>query len=268
MRVVAVFTKYETWKIKNKYPPVESEKMVGEWLQYLSANKDSLFSELLRVKYYAQCTKDGDPTGVYALIQEFGSKPDYFNHKEKLELCAVSDGRECSSFIDYIRLDPHSRAIPGTIERVFLLHEKSDIWFDYTSSKLETEKKNGVSLRRFLEYETWRVDPAASQEGYENMIETWFKYVAENKEQLFKEWVSAGYYAQSNANGVKNGVYVMLFEYDCIEGHHAYKSRKLYSYAMNDGIYATYAKNDPYQFFDPASVNIDCMQPLLPELWI
>jgi len=59
----------------------------------------------------------------------------------------------------------------------------------------------------------------------------------------------------------------MLFEYDCVEGHHAYKNRKLHSYALNDGDYATYASNDPYQFFNLDYVNIDCLQELKPNLW-
>ena len=99
------------------------------------------------------------------------------------------------------------------------------------------------------------------------MIETWFRYVVENKKELFDEWVSARYYQQCDKEGNPNGVYVMLFEYDSLEGHHAYKSRKLHSYALNDGQYAQYAANDPYQFFDLTTVNIDCMQPLKTDLW-
>ena len=266
--MIAIFVKYETWETKENCLAAGYEKAAMDWLRYLSGNRDDLCNELAGVKYYRQCTKDGEPTGVYALLQEFKSGSDYFKFNEKVRRSVGSGDRELGAFADYMKLDPRAGAIPDTLESVFMLPKKTDIWFDYTHSKLETEKKYGVSLRRFLEYETWRVDPAVSREGYENMIETWFRYVVEHKTQLFREWVSAKYYAQCDANGVINGVYVMMFEYDSIEGHHAYKSRKLYSYAMNDGVYAQYAENDPYQFFDMASVNIDCLQPLFPELWI
>lgn len=47
---------------------------------------------------------------------------------------------------------------------------------------------------RFLEYETWRlkknIDPAA----YDKIISDWFKFLKDNYDELFPEWVSAKYY--------------------------------------------------------------------------
>ena len=43
----------------------------------------------------------------------------------------------------------------------------------------------------FLEYETWRLKKDCPMDAYENMIETWFRYVVEKKKELFEEWVSA-----------------------------------------------------------------------------
>ena len=33
----------------------------------------------------------------------------------------------------------------------------------------------------FLEYETWRLKKDCPMDAYENMIETWFRYVVEKK---------------------------------------------------------------------------------------
>ena len=121
---------------------------------------------------------------------------------------------------------------------------------------------------RFLEYETWRIHPEASKEEHDNMVRTWFKYVVNNKKNLFYEWVSARYFRQTDAKGNPNGVYAMVFEYDNWVGHHAYKYRKLHSYEIDDGVYAIYASNDPYQFFDLDHVNIDCLEPYVREEWL
>ena len=144
---------------------------------------------------------------------------------------------------------------------------ETNLWFNYNDEKRAIEKKNGVHLQRFLEYETWRVAPDVNWADYENMIRTWFKYVVEKKKELFDEWICGSYYQQCDRDGNPTGVYVMLFEYDSLDGHHAYKSRKLHSYALNDGDYATYASNDPYQFFDLDHVNIDCLQEQKTDLW-
>jgi len=120
---------------------------------------------------------------------------------------------------------------------------------------------------RFLEYETWRIADSSSQGDHDNMVREWFLYVARYKEELFGEWVSARYFQQVDANGAATGVYVMLFEYDSMLGHHAYKNRRLHSYAMEDGIYEHYRSIDPYQLFDESTVTTDYIQPEKTDLW-
>ena len=70
---------------------------------------------------------------------------------------------------------------------------------------------------RFLEYETWRlkknIDPAA----YDKIISDWFKFLKDNYDELFPEWVSAKYYRQTDREGNPTGVFIMVFEYDSLE---------------------------------------------------
>jgi hypothetical protein len=117
---------------------------------------------------------------------------------------------------------------------------------------------------RFLEYETWRlkknIDPAA----YDKIISDWFKFLKDNYDELFPEWVSAKYYRQTDREGNPTGVFIMVFEYDSLEGHHAYKERR----KNWDGPYEAYKKVDPYQeFFDLETVTTDYWQPLNTEEW-
>lgn len=62
---------------------------------------------------------------------------------------------------------------------------------------------------RFLEYETWRlkknIDPAA----YDKIISDWFKFLKDNYDELFPEWVSAKYYRQTDREGNPTGVFIM-----------------------------------------------------------
>lgn len=258
------FLEFETWKLKQDCPMDDYNHMIETWFQYVAANKKKLFQEWVSAKYFNKCDREGNPTGEFVMLFEYDSLEGHHAYKErKLHSYEVNDGM----YAEYAQNDPYQFFDLDHVDIIYMQPLNTDLWFDYTEEKRAIEKANGVHLQRFLEYETWRVASDVVWADYENMIETWFKYVVEKKKELFDEWVSARYYQQCDKDGNPNGVYVMLFEYDSLEGHHAYKSRKLHSYALNDGDYAVYASNDPYQFFDLDHVNIDCLQELKPELW-
>ena len=115
---------------------------------------------------------------------------------------------------------------------------------------------------RFLEYETWKLKKDCKMADYDKLIENWFKYVAAKKKELFEEWVSAKYYCKTDAAGNPTGEYIMLFEYDSLDGHHAYKTRR-----DTKSEYDEYNANDPYQCFELDSVNVIYMQPLMTDIW-
>ena len=79
---------------------------------------------------------------------------------------------------------------------------------------------------RFLEYETWRLKKDIDMEAYDKIIKDWFAFVVKNRQELFPEWVSAKYYRKTDRDGNPNGLFVMMFEYESLEGHHAYKERR------------------------------------------
>lgn len=117
---------------------------------------------------------------------------------------------------------------------------------------------------RFLEYETWKLKEGINLDDYDQMIRDWFKFLVDNKEEMFAEWVSAKYYRKTDIDGNPTGVFVMVFEYDSIEAHHAYKERR----KNWDGPYEEYKKVDPYQFFfDLESVTCEYLQPLQTDSW-
>ncbi|NLO70420.1 MAG: hypothetical protein GX102_05660 [Porphyromonadaceae bacterium] len=117
---------------------------------------------------------------------------------------------------------------------------------------------------RFLEYETWRIKEGVKMEDYDKIIRDWFRYIVSHREELFPEWISAKYYRKTDREGNPTGVYVMIFEYDSLEGHHAYKERR----KNWDGPYAEYKLYDPYQeYFDLESVTTEYFQPLQKEEW-
>ena len=76
---------------------------------------------------------------------------------------------------------------------------------------------------RFLEYETWRLKKDIDMEAYDKIIKDWFAFVVKNRQELFPEWVSAKYYRKTDRDGNPNGLFVMMFEYEALEVHHAYK---------------------------------------------
>ena len=116
----------------------------------------------------------------------------------------------------------------------------------------------------FLEYETWRLKEGVDPAAYDRIIRDWFAFLKERRAELFGEWVSAKYYRKTDREGNPTGVYVMIFEYDSLEGHHAYKERR----KNWDGPYAEYKAVDPYQeFFDLESVTCEYFQPLETEHW-
>ena len=117
---------------------------------------------------------------------------------------------------------------------------------------------------RFLEYETWRLKKDIDMEDYDKIIKDWFAFVVKNRQELFPEWVSAKYYRKTDRDGNPNGLFVMMFEYESLEGHHAYKERR----KDWDGPYEAYKAVDPYQeFFELDSVTTEYLQPQEVESW-
>lgn len=117
---------------------------------------------------------------------------------------------------------------------------------------------------RFLEYETWRLKKDIDMEAYDKIIKDWFAFVVKNRQELFPEWVSARYYRKTDRDGNPNGLFVMMFEYESLEGHHAYKERR----KDWDGPYEAYKAVDPYQeFFELDSVTTEYLQPQEVESW-
>ncbi len=117
---------------------------------------------------------------------------------------------------------------------------------------------------RFLEYETWRLKKDIDMEAYDKIIKDWFAFVVKNRQELFPEWVSAKYYRKTDQDGNPNGLFVMMFEYESLEGHHAYKERR----KDWDGPYEAYKAVDPYQeFFELESVTTEYLQPQEVESW-
>ena len=117
---------------------------------------------------------------------------------------------------------------------------------------------------RFLEYETWSLKKDIDIEAYDKIIKDWFAFVVKNRQELFPEWVSAKYYRKTDRDGNPNGLFVMMFEYESLEGHHAYKERR----KDWDGPYEAYKAVDPYQeFFELDSVTTEYLQPQEVESW-
>ena len=117
---------------------------------------------------------------------------------------------------------------------------------------------------RFLEYETWRLKKDIDMEAYDKIIKDWFAFVVKNRQELFPEWVSAKYYRKTDRDGNPNGLFVMMFEYESLKGHHAYKERR----KDWDGPYEAYKAVDPYQeFFELESVTTEYLQPQEVESW-
>ena len=117
---------------------------------------------------------------------------------------------------------------------------------------------------RFLEYETWRLKKDIDMEAYDKIIKDWFAFVVKNRQELFPEWVSAKYYRKTDRDGNPNGLFVMMFEYESLEGHHAYKERR----KDWGGPYEAYKAVDPYQeFFELESVTTEYLQPQEVESW-
>jgi len=116
----------------------------------------------------------------------------------------------------------------------------------------------------FLEYETWVLKKDVKMKDYHAIIRDWFRFIKEHKDELFQEWVSARYYRKADHDGNPTEVYVMIFEYGSIEGHHAYKERR----KNWDGPYAEYKKVDPYQeFFDLETVTTEYFLPEQENEW-
>ena len=114
----------------------------------------------------------------------------------------------------------------------------------------------------FLEYEYWRVRPGC-EERHDEMIRRWFDFLTTYQAELFPEWKSARYYRQTDRDGNATGVYLMLFEYQSVAAHHAYKERR----KDWSGPYAEYKLIDPYQFFEQETVVTEYWQPLEAGRW-
>ncbi|TCO47399.1 hypothetical protein [Actinocrispum wychmicini] len=115
-----------------------------------------------------------------------------------------------------------------------------------------------------FEVESWNVradvDPAEYHEG----MRTWFRWVADNRAELFPEWRSASYYHEVNQPDMApTGRYTMLFEYHSEQARREYKERR----KDWSGPYAEYKKVDPYEPF-LTNVDLDYWEPLERGLWL
>ncbi|HRW03929.1 MAG TPA: hypothetical protein P5121_02465 [Caldilineaceae bacterium] len=117
-------------------------------------------------------------------------------------------------------------------------------------------------MSSFIEYETWRIAPG-NEAAHEAIIRQWFDFVRTHHADLFAEWKAARYFRQTDRDGQPTGVYIMLFEFHSLEGHHAYKERR----KDWSGPYAAYKAVDPYALFAPGSVTTEYWQPLETERW-
>lgn len=116
----------------------------------------------------------------------------------------------------------------------------------------------------FFEYETWVLKNGVKMADYDKIIADWFDFITAHKDTLFPEWVSARYFRITDHDGNPTGRYCMLFEYQSVEAHHAYKERR----KNWDGPYAEYKTVDPYQeFFNLESVTCEYLQPQAVHKW-
>ena len=117
-------------------------------------------------------------------------------------------------------------------------------------------------MATFIEYETWRI-AAGNEEAHHQIIRQWFDFVRTHHADLFAEWKSARYFRQTDREGKPTGVYMMLFEFYSLAGHHAYKERR----KDWSGPYAAFKKVDPYELFEPDTVTTEYWQPLETDRW-
>ena len=114
----------------------------------------------------------------------------------------------------------------------------------------------------FIEVETWRIK-VGNEAAHEEMIRAWFSYVKANHAGMFSEWKSARYYRETDIEGDPTGRFVMLFEFNSVAGHHAYKERR----KDWSGPYEEYRKVDPYGLFEEGSVEMTYWEPQEVENW-
>jgi len=114
----------------------------------------------------------------------------------------------------------------------------------------------------FIEFETWRIKPEY-KEQHDDMIREWFDFVKDHQQELFPEWKSIRYYQETDRDANPTGVYIMLFEFHTMEGHHVYKERR----KDWSGPYEEYKKVDPYQFFDLDTVTTEYWVPREETFW-
>lgn len=116
----------------------------------------------------------------------------------------------------------------------------------------------------FLEFETWKLKDGVNVAEYDQMLKDWFQFLHDHKEELFQEWISAKYFKETDIEGVVTGRYIMLFEYESLEGHHTYKKRRNYQ-----GPYEPYKLVDPYyHYFNHEETTCSFWQPIEPENWV
>lgn len=115
-----------------------------------------------------------------------------------------------------------------------------------------------------VEVEKWRV-ASGSEQDHENAIRTWFDWVKQHRDELFKEWKSVRYYRELDTESREpSGTYIMLFEFYSIEARDTYKERR----ADWSGPYAEYREFDPYQFFDESTVAVNFWEPSEEDIWL
>lgn len=116
-----------------------------------------------------------------------------------------------------------------------------------------------------IEVESWRIKPGL-EDQHHDIIRQWFVYVREHHAELFREWRSARYYRELDADTKEpTGRYIMLFEFESEEGRQAYKKRR----GDFTGPYAEYKSVDPYhRFFDHDTVELEFWEPQEEDRWL
>ncbi len=243
------FLQYYTGRLKTRCTEALFSDAVDDWTSYVTKHKDGLFSELTSTRYFKRCNEEAEFDGIYVIIAEYRSLEGYKKYEER-KLLHLGGSR-----------DPRVLLEPQSVVVTYLRPQHKTMWFDYTEEKQLAEQEAGIENTRYLEHEYWRLADGIDKTRYQNTIDTWFRYVAEHKQRLFDEWVSARYYGQTDENGNPTQWYAMIFEYASHGQFQTYKKRRRHSYDTNTGDYLVYRDNDPYQFFDEGSVTTDGLWP-------
>ncbi len=249
------FLQYYTGRLKLGCTEALFGDTVDNWGSYVKKHKDVLFPELTSTRYFKRCNEEAEFDGFYVIIAEYQTVDSFKKYEKRKTI--HKDGS----------LDPRALLEPQSVVVTHLKPQRETMWFDYTKEKQSAEQEAGIENTRYLEYEYWKLADGVDKIRYQDIIDTWFIYVAEHKQKLFAEWISARYYEQTDENGNSAQWYAMIFEYASHDQFQTYKKRRRHSYDTNTGDYLVYRDNDPYQFFNQGSVATDGLWPYKESAW-